>query len=373
MRVLHVTSTYLPDKHGGIEEVIRQICLNSVPYGVESRIFTLSSNPIPEIIQSHGIDIFRASKSFEIASCGFSLQALIKFKEVVQWADIIHYHFPWPFADLLHVFCKVKKKSIVTYHSDVIRQKKLNILYKPLMHNFLRSVDSIVSTSNKYAETSSVLCRYKKNTEIIPIGINENSFPIPSDSDLISMQNKVGVDFFLFIGSLRLYKGLNFLLEAIRNTELQCVIAGNGVVEKKLIKQAKQIGLSNVHFLGQVDEVEKVALLKLCRAVVLTSNLRSEAFGVSLVEGAMFEKPLISTELGTGTSYINIDSKTGFVVPPSEAQSLRKAMLSLSSDLLLSKKMGCAARTRYEELFTGDKMGKQYFQLYKSLLQSQVL
>jgi len=368
MRILHVTSTFSPDTYGGIEEVIRQICLNSKPYGVKSRVFTLSKNPIPEIIQMEGIEIFRVQKTFEIASCGFSVKGHVKFKELIEWADIINYHFPWPFSDLLHLFCRVKKKSIVTYHSDVIRQKKLNILYKPLMRYFLESVDKIVATSPNYVQSSSVLCKYKEKTEIIPIGINEKSYPTPLNSDVVSMQNKVGKDFFLFIGMFRKYKGLNILLRAIHNTHLNCVIAGTGPLEKELKSMAKTLGISNVRFMGRVDEVEKVVLLKLCRAVVFSSNLRSEAFGVNLVEGAMFEKALVSTELGTGTSYVNIDYKTGFIVPPSDVQSLRKAMLNLSIDSLLNKKMARAARIRYEELFTGDKMGKQYFELYESLL-----
>ena len=61
-----------------------------------------------------------------------------------------------------------------------------------------------------------------------------------------------------------------------------------------------------------------MALLALSYAILFPSHLRSEAFGISLLEGAMFGKPLISSEIGTGTTYINIDGKTGVVVPPSD-------------------------------------------------------
>ena len=90
-----VTSTFFPDSRGGIEEVIRQICLNTKPYGVESRVFTLSKNNLPEVIIQEGLEIFRAHKNFEVASSGFSFQAFLNFKNQVEWADVIHYHFPW--------------------------------------------------------------------------------------------------------------------------------------------------------------------------------------------------------------------------------------------------------------------------------------
>ncbi|MEJ2610669.1 MAG: glycosyltransferase, partial [Candidatus Thiodiazotropha sp.] len=86
-------------------------------------------------------------------------------------------------------------------------------------------------------------------------------------------------------------------------------IAGAGPTERELKERVTRLGLNNVHLLGHVDDAEKVALMRLCRAVVFPSHLRSEAFGVTLLEGAIHSKPLISTEIGTGTSYINIDGE----------------------------------------------------------------
>jgi rhamnosyl/mannosyltransferase len=120
--------------------------------------------------------------------------------------------------------------------------------------------------------------------------------------------------------------------------------------------------------LGRVSDVDKVTLIKLCLAVVLPSNLRSEAFGVALLEGAMYEKPLISTELGTGTSYVNINGETGLVIPPADVSSLRGSMLLLNNDKELANKMGKNAFKRYNKFFTGSVMGDQYAELYKTLL-----
>jgi rhamnosyl/mannosyltransferase len=128
------------------------------------------------------------------------------------------------------------------------------------------------------------------------------------------------------------------------------------------------LGLRNVHFLGTLEDEDKAALLQLCYAIVFPSHLRSEAFGISLLEGAMFGKPMISSEIGTGTSFINIHGETGLVVPPSDPAAFRNAMSRLWSNPDMAADMGRSAEARYWELFTAEKMAAGYASLYRELL-----
>nr|AIA85260.1 Glycos_transf_1 [uncultured Pseudomonas sp.] len=114
-----------------------------------------------------------------------------------------------------------------------------------------------------------------------------------------------------------------------------------------------------------------MALLQLCRAVVFPSHLRSEAFGVTLLEGAMHGKPLISTEIGTGTSYVNEHNVTGLTVAPSDPTALRTAMDTLAGDPALAARFGQAARLRFETHFTAREMARQYVELYQTLIRRQ--
>ncbi len=371
LKVLHVYRTYFPDSQGGLEEVIRQICLNTGSHGVESCVFSLSINPEPAVMKREESILYRFHRTFEVASCGVSLSSFSGFKALTKLADIIHYHFPWPFADMLHLACGVKKPSVITYHSDIVRQKFLLHLYRPLMRRFLNSVNVIVPTSHNYFVTSEELERYAEKVKVIPIGLDNDSYPEVSEDLLRICRECHGEGFFLFIGVLRYYKGLHILLDAIKGTSIRCLIAGSGPVENELKERAVSLGLRNVHFAGHVSDDEKVALLTLCRAVVFPSHLRSEAFGVTLLEGAMYSKPLISTEIGTGTSYINQHGETGFVVTPSDPVSLRQAILKFQNNPELAQQMGRAARNRYEQEFTGELMGKRYAQLYKNILEQQ--
>ena len=130
---------------------------------------------------------------------------------------------------------------------------------------------------------------------------------------------------------------------------------------------AQREALSNVRFVGSVTEEDKMCLLRLARGFVFPSHLRSEAFGMSLLEAAMCAKPMVCCEIGTGTSYINVDGETGFVVPPDDPQALRGAMVRLLDDPALAEAMGGAARARFEALFTAQQMARAYRDLYREL------
>ena len=138
-------------------------------------------------------------------------------------------------------------------------------------------------------------------------------------------------------------------------------------IEKELKKQALINKADNIHFVGFVSDIDKVALLSLGYAVLFPSHLRSEAFGVTLLEGAMYYKPLISSEIGTGTSYINVNGSTGIIIQPGSADSLREAMDYLWNNPKIAAEMGKNAGERYERLFTADIMARSYYDVYRKL------
>lgn len=368
LRVLHVYKTFLSDSMGGLEQAIGQMVSATRRHDVQTRVLSVSSRPDPHRLTLRATENFRFKQSLSIASNSMSLSLLLRFGAHVHWADVVHYHFPWPFADLLHLLWGVRKPSVVTYHSDIIRQQRLMSLYRPLMERFLGRVDRIVATSPNYVQTSDVLRKYADKTTVIPIGLDPASYPATRPEILEHWRRTVGEGYFLFVGVIRYYKGLHILLDALAGTRLRVVIVGAGPIEDELRQHASDMGLSHVKFLGALPDEDKVALFELCSCVVFPSHMRSEAFGVTLVEGAMFGKPLISSEIGTGTSYINVDGVTGLVIRPGDPDALRSAMLRLAGDENLRKQMGQAARRRFEERFTADDMAAQYVATYQQLI-----
>lgn len=371
MKILQVYKTYFPDPPGGLQEAIRQICLATQPHGVKNCIFTLSPNPKPELLTLPEGEVVRHKSWAAPASCDLGgLSALLSFRNLSSTANAVLYHFPWPFADLLRFIADRSKPSLLLYHSDIVRQRWLGAIYAPLMWKTLHSMSAIIATSPAYARTSPVLSHpsIREKVRVIPLGIDENSYPKEGDMEILTRFGLgCGEPFFLFIGVLRYYKGLHFLVAAAKNLGARVVIAGSGPEGDRLKEVAVELGADNVIFTGRVTDAEKVALLQHCLAFVLPSHLRSEAFGMVLVEASMFGKPMITCEIGTGTSYVNAHKETGFVVPPESPSALADAMKTLLVDEELTCSMGLAARQRYEALFSGPALGKAYFELLESI------
>jgi len=367
MRILHFYKTSFPDTLGGIEQVINQIARGAKNLGVNTDVLSLTSDRVPRTIEIDGYLAHRARLDLQIASTGFSVSAFLHFAQLAKKADVIHYHFPWPFMDVVHFATRVMKPTVVTYHSDIVRQTHLLKLYRPLKWKFLGAMDRIVATSPNYLASSKVLAKYSQKVSVIPIGLDKATYPVPSAPKLAYWRNRLGPKFFLFVGVIRYYKGLHILLEAAQGTDYPIIIVGAGPIEEELKAQAVKLGLRNIHFLGHLPNEDKVTLLTLCYGVLFPSHLRSEAFGISLLEGAMYGKPMISSEIGTGTTFINIADETGLVVTPSDPSALRQAMQFLWEHPEKAAEMGRRAEQRYWQHFTAAQMVRSYVDLYGDL------
>ena len=228
MKVLHVYRTYFPDTQGGLEEVIRQICIGAGHNGVTSRVFTLSEEPYPAVLPRVEAQVVRVRKTFEIASCGFALAGIRRFAREVEWADIVHYHYPWPFSDMMYFMAGRGKPAVLTYHSDIIRQKFLLSVYRPLMTRYLGAMDKIVATSPNYFATSEVLGQFADKVEVIPIGLDEPSYPALDErnKDLHKVASDIGTDFFLLRRCSFYRVSYSILLEAMRGAPYKVVNIG---------------------------------------------------------------------------------------------------------------------------------------------------
>lgn len=365
MKVLQIYKTYYPDTVGGVEQVIKTIYLENQKYGVEHSLLTVSDHPRED--QVDGLPVIRFKKNIEIASCPFSLKFFTHFKKITSQFDILHFHYPWPFADFTDLLRKVDRPSVVTFHADALKQAALKKLYSPFQKRFLKKVNCIVPTSETLMKTSPDLKDFREKCTVIPIGIDPGAYKIPPSERISHWKQKLGTGFVLFVGVLRHYKGLHTLLDAAKKTSATIVIAGSGPLDEELKARIKNENLKNVHLLGRISNVDKMALYALCGMVALPSRSRSEAFGVTLLEALMYKKPLISTELGTGTSYVNQHNHTGFVIPPENPEALAVAINALTEPQL-AQKMGEAGYEWFLENFQSAIMGQRYFDVYQSLL-----
>lgn len=379
VRVLHVFKSSYQQSMGGIENALRQMVHASAALGVRNTVLCIGEKTTPadhnanagwgaDAPHSCTVRVVACPATLVHDSLAFSCTMFGRFKTLVQAHDLVHYHFPFPQQDIMHLWFKPAIPSVLTYHSDIVRQRFLYRLYRPLLMPFLSRVDAIVATSANYLASSSVLRRFQDRVRVIPLGLDQVFYPEADPATLQKWETRVGRDFFLFIGVLRYYKGLHILLQAASKTGQRFVIAGAGPMQGSLEEKAKRMGLQNVLFPGFVSETDKAALLRLCRALVFPSHLRSEAFGLTLVEGAMFSRPLISCDIGTGTSFINQHGHTGLVVKGADPDALLGAVETLARNPDMAEIYGQNARNRYLALFTARIQAEKYARLYGRLL-----
>lgn len=369
MRVLHVYRTYYPDPPGGLQEAVRQICLAVKPHGIHSTLFTLSPAPEPATISYPEADVVRSRSWAAPASCDLGgPMAFATFRRLASQTDLVHYFFPWPFADLLHQTLPSHTPAVMTYVSDIVRQKYLGRMYTPLMRRTLAQMRAIAVSSPAYARTSPILTQsgIASKVDIIPLGIAESDQASnAADSGIFS---RLGLSpaqpYVLFLGVLRYYKGLHTLIQAAAAIKVPIVIAGSGPEEHTLRTLAAAHEASNIIFAGQVSDEEKNTLMRHCSTFVLPSHLRSEAYGMVLVEASMHAKPLVSCEIGTGTSFVNQHNHTGLVVPPESPSDLSAAINFILGNPTRANAMGNAARRRYEDEFSSHALGEKYAKFF---------
>ncbi len=161
-----------------------------------------------------------------------------------------------------------EKPTVVTYHSDIVRQRLLKAVYQPLMRRFLDDVDAVVATSPNYVATSPILKDYSAKLSVIPLGARDIARTLMPAEAVAARRRRLGERYFVFVGALRYYKGLRYLLDAAARTQLPVVIVGTGEEQAALAAEVAARGLTNVKLLGQLSDRDKAIVLRLATGFV---------------------------------------------------------------------------------------------------------
>jgi rhamnosyl/mannosyltransferase len=285
-------------------------------------------------------------------------------------ARIIHVHMPNPLADFSYFLAKPQGKLIVMYHSDIVRQKVFLPVYRPLLFSLLRKAEFIIATSQNYIESSYALRKFKDKCIVIPLGVDIERFRL-SDSakeKATEIKERFGRPILLFVGRLVYYKGLEYLIGAMKDIEAHLIIIGKGPLKKRLNGLVKVLRLKErVSFLYNISD-DKLPLYYYASDIfVLPSIERSEAFGIVQLEAMACAKPVISTRVNSGVPFVNLDNETGLVIEPRSTSEITRAANLLLADNELREKMGRRGRERVEEMFTKESVAEQVKKLYRRL------
>ena len=366
MKILHIGKFY-PPCFGGIEKVNYDIVEGLNAGGIQTDVLC-SNHTKGNVFTNNIYKIYRVHTLKVIASTPLSYSFITTLKKVQDEYDIIHIHLPNPMANLAVFLTQPKAKIVLHWHSDIIKQRKLMILYKPLLHWLLKKSTSIVVTSPTYVEGSSILKKYRDKITCIPIGIDSKELTIKRDVLDKLKETYKDKKIVFSLGRLVYYKGFEYLIEASKSlpNDTIILIAGIGELKDKLQEQISANKLEHkVKLLGRISFEKLGAYYELCNIFCFPSTERSEAFGVVQIEAMSFGKPVISTSIkGSGVDWVNLDNVSGIIVPPKEANKLAEAITELLVDKEKYKRLSEGAKKRYEEIFTKDKMVEEFKKLY---------
>ncbi len=372
MKILHVYKDYEP-VIGGIENHIKMLAEAQVRRGHRVTVLATSLTRRPSVERRNGVLVVKVARLAHVASTPLSA-ALPRVLGRLR-ADVTHLHFPYPVGEMAALSASRAPRLVVTYHSDVVRQAALLRLYRPLMHRVLRRADAIIATSPPYVESSAVLRAYRARVHVVPLGIHVRLYDSANPArvaGLLGEWSPDGAPLLLFVGKLRYYKGLDVLLRAVPHLERgRVLVVGGGPERPRLDALSETLGLGDrVHFLGALADDEALALRHAVRAsgglFVLPATQRSEAFGMVLLEAMAAGLPLVTTELGTGTSWVNQDGITGGVVPANDPLALAQTLNRLLASPATLARMSEAAQKR-ALMFDVSTMTDQVEAVYRAI------
>lgn len=374
--ILHIYKDFYPPVQGGIEKCIHWMCDETRrDFHVRVLVASRSRQTIDEVID--GVRVIRAGSLGRFLSAPVTLGFSGWLRRLD--SDILHFHMPNPTGEISYLLARPDGRVVVTYHSDIVRQKITGLIYGPLQQKFLSHASIIMPTSQRYLDSSKTLESHRERCRVVPLGSPLNELEeTPSSHAFTKKLRALWPDRtrIAFLGVLRYYKGLSYLIRAMKGIEDKAclLIGGEGPERAALERLVAEMRLDGaVEFLGEISDDQGVGLRHAADLFVLPAHLRAEAFGLSQIEAMACGLPVVSCDLPTGVPEINRDGETGLIVPPADSDALREALRRLIENPDLRRQMGEAGRVRAQTYYTSKKMGENLRQVYNDVLSLKTL
>jgi glycosyltransferase involved in cell wall biosynthesis len=360
LKILHLYKDYYPVL-GGIEGHIQSLAEAQAAAGHQVTVLVTNPDGQRSEEELNGVRVVRLPRLGTAISTPLTLGFIPFLRK--EKPEITHLHFPYPVAELSQLVAGRGRPYVISYHSDIIRPRQQLFLrfYRPLLWRVLRGARRILVASPSYSKTSPFLQVVADKCVRVPYGIDP--LPFLKASPRYAKGGRARI---FFHGRHRYYKGVEVLLQAMTQVEADLWIGGDGEMRGEWAALAAELGLKDkVRFFGDIARRELPGMYASVDLFVLPSTLRAEAFGIVLLEAMAAGLPCVTTELGTGTSFIVQDGLTGLVVPPGEPSALAEAMRRLLDDPDLRARMGAKGRARVMGEFTVERMAERVAAVYQ--------
>ncbi len=253
-RVCHL-GKYYPPAAGGIESHVRTLACAEAALGLVVRVYCVNHEAGPTVVEADGaVEVTRFGCIASIAKFDICPELATRLEQVE--ADIFHVHVPNPTMLVALLRAGPRKPVVVTYHSDLVRQKILGRLFRPIERLAYRQVRAILATSPLYPIGSRFLRPYVDRVHVLPHGIDLRPYLDPSPDDQersAQLRARYARDepLWLCAGRHVYYKGFLNAVRALTRVRGRLLLIGEGPERPELRAEAERLGVADrVMFLG---------------------------------------------------------------------------------------------------------------------------
>jgi glycosyltransferase involved in cell wall biosynthesis len=361
MEILHL-GKYFPPEPGGMEVVVKSFA--EATAGELGNYCLVASKDGPTRVERSGavtVHYLRELGTVLLTPVLPSLPRVLTRLRKERRFQAILLHYPNPMAVLALFlslrFLPKREKIVLWHHADVLLEERwkraLYGLFRPVEEWVFRRTDAFVAATPHHVACSDTFRRFADRTAIIPYAIPDGWFDV-SDADRSAAgmaREAMGGRFLLFVGRLVPYKGLETLLRAADRIPCAIAVIGTGPLDAALRKEIASRGLEGkVRLLGRVDDLRPYYLG--CDFFVLPSVTTLEGFGIVQIEAMALGKPVVSSDLPSGVTYVNVDGETGLTFHVGDDAGLAAACNRLLTDPGRRERLGKNARKRTFEIFS---------------------
>ncbi len=365
---------YFPPYSGGVEQTTFDLARSIPERDVTPDVLCFNDRMNYSEEEGPGYRIFRASRLIEVFSTPLSLQYMTILARKWKEYDALLVHLPNPLANLALFLVRPKRPLILFWHSDIIKQKIILFFYEPLLKWLIKRADLVIGFTENHLRASKYAHLFQGKGVVIPYPFDAGR--LSEDRMNHDLYGKLQENFrekhlVFTLGRLIYYKGFHHLIEAARylSDDYRIVIGGSGPLKEELEGRIKEAGLeTRVTLAGRIPNEDLSAWYRAARVFCLPSTHKSEMFGVVQLEAMACGTPVVSTDIpGSGVPLVNIDGRTGRVVPVADPESLAGAIRFICEEAGYAA-MQDAAREHVETRYAHGPAMDRFAETFRSLL-----
>lgn len=386
MKVVHL-GKYYPPASGGIETHTRTLAVAQAALGADVRVVVVNHaaadgrdvtfdafSRTPDATDSDGpVRVYRAGKRGSVARLDLTptLPAILR-RVLRDPPDVWHLQAPNVTMMLAVLANRRIRPLVVTHHSDIVRQRVLRHLVRPVEAAVYRRAARLLSDSPPYVEGSEVLRRFRPKVESLPLGLDLAPYLDPSPAAVAHaehLRKRHPGPIWLSVGRLVYYKALDVALRALTEVPGTLVVIGTGPMEERWRRQAAELGVADrVAWRGRASGDELVGAYHAAAALWFPSNARSEAYGLVQVEAMASGCPVVNAAVPhSGVAWVCRHGEAGLTVPTDDAAAFAAASRRLLEEPGLRDRLASEARRQAVERFDHLTMAEHSLAIYRGV------